>query len=76
MSEGGTDFPALLRATRKVVGLTPDVVVDRKFREQALEVAQHLLLAITTSAVPQLEPHDRTPARLARLERPLHTLAL
>ena len=51
---------------RETIRHRPGFVVDNEFQQHLLEVLQDLLVATTCSTVPQLEPHERTPARFSR----------
>jgi hypothetical protein len=58
--------------TREFVSATPNVLVDVQFRQDPLKIAQNFFFTVTPSAVPEFQPHHRTPASLTRFERALH----
>jgi len=59
----------------QVMRAVPDFTVDEKIGEHALELAQHFPLTLAPRTVPKLESHHRTPAGLARFQRPLYPRA-
>lgn len=53
----------------------PNGLTDREFRQQPLEILQHLFFAIASRSIPQLEAHDRTPTSFPSLECALYPTA-
>jgi len=63
------------RASCKIEGSIPNRVVDGEFRQQSFKIPEYLLFTIATRAIPQLQPDNGTPTRLASIECARHPVS-
>jgi hypothetical protein len=66
---GRNCYPLGTRATRKIKGHRPNIIVNLQLGEGSLKISEHGTLPLGPRTVPKFEPDQRTPTRFAFRER-------